>query len=96
MNHLDTEQEQLVARVVSAVLRELGYGPEPQDPMTYLDPEARITDPDARRKLYGNPARSTFWALMKRPDAPPGNRVGRSMVRKVRDHLKFIASHPDL
>jgi hypothetical protein len=56
MNHLDTEQEQLVARVVSAVLRELGHGPEPQDPMAYLDPEARITDPDARRKLYGNPA----------------------------------------
>jgi hypothetical protein len=95
MNNLSTAEEQLVTRVVAGVLRELGHGTEPQVASTKLDPEAWITDPDARKLLYGNCGRSTFWQLMQRPDAPPGKRVTRSMIRKVGDHLRFIASHPD-
>jgi hypothetical protein len=95
MLNLSTAEEQLVTRVVAGVLRELGHGAEPPTAGTVLDPEAWISDPNARKLLYGDCARPTFWQLMHRPDAPPGKRVTRSMIRRVKDHQAFIAAHPD-
>jgi hypothetical protein len=92
VHNIDTSDEQLVTRVVAAVLRELADGRPP--PPAPLDPEARITDPQARKQLYGNCSRTKFWQLMKRPDAPQGHRLGRSIVRRVRDHLGFISKNP--
>lgn len=91
MNTLSTTDEQLVARVAKAILIELGHvAPQPSTSAT-LDPEARISDADARRQLYGGCSRSKFWALMKEPDAPPAAVVGKTKIRKVCDHLAFIA-----
>jgi hypothetical protein len=93
VGHLDNTDEALVARVAKAILVELGHVAPPK-PCDALDPEARITDPEARRKLYGNCSRSKFWALMKAPDAPPAHLIGRTKIRRVRDHLAFIARNP--
>jgi hypothetical protein len=89
VNTINTADEELIARVAKAILVELGHVSPPT--AAPLDPEARISDPDARRQLYGNCSRSKFWALMKEPDAPPSAVVGKTRIRKVRDHLAFIA-----
>jgi hypothetical protein len=90
VNQLQPDHEALIARVVKAVLTELGCVEQPRS-ASPLDPDANISDPDARRLLYGNCSRGKYWYLMREPDAPRGSRVGRSMVRKVRGHLEFIA-----
>lgn len=89
MHTLDSTDEALIARVAKAILVELGHVSPPA--AAPLDPEARISDPDARRQLYANCSRSKFWGLMQEPDAPPSAVVGRTRIRKVRDHLAFIA-----
>jgi hypothetical protein len=86
--------DELIARLVEVLLRRRQQRAEQQQAHPF-DPEARISDPVARRTLYGDCSRTKFWMLMKKPGAPPGNRVGRSMLRRVRDHLEFIAEHPD-
>jgi hypothetical protein len=89
VHSIDDVDPQMVARIAKAILIELGHvTPKAATP---LDPEARISDPDARRQLYGNCSRSKFWALMKEVDAPKACVVGRTRLRKVKDHLEFIA-----
>jgi hypothetical protein len=89
VHNLNSTDEALIARVAKAILVELGHISPPT--AAPLDPEARISDPEARRQLYGNCSRSKFWALMRAPDAPPSSVIGKTRIRKVRDHLEFIA-----
>ena len=89
MNSLDSTDEAPIARVAKAILVELGHVSPPT--VAPLDPEVRISDPDARRQLYGNCSRTKFWQLMKDADAPASVIVGKTRLRKVRDHLAFLA-----
>jgi hypothetical protein len=89
VDNLSTTDEQLVARVAKAILIELGHVEPPARSETL--PEF-ISDPDARRRLYGNCSRTKFWQLMQQPDAPQAYMSGRTKIRRTADHRAFIAS----
>jgi hypothetical protein len=56
-----TLDENLVARVVGAVMRELGYGAPLPRPEPELLPDAEI------RRMFFSCSRSKYWTLTKTP-----------------------------
>jgi hypothetical protein len=77
--------ENLVARVVGAVLRELGYG----DPLPRPEPELL---PDAEiRRMFFNCSRSKYWSLTKTAGFPVGIAIGKSTHRRVAEVRSWLA-----
>ena len=66
MHQRPNVDEALIARVAKAILVELGHVELPPS-VAELDPEAFISDPKAKRLLYGDCSRGKFWALDEGP-----------------------------
>jgi hypothetical protein len=80
--------EKLVARVVASVLRDLSGPAAVPD----RDPEY-MSDPEIRRRLFGNMPRSTYWALTRKDgDFPPAVLVGATKLRRVADIRAWLAA----
>jgi hypothetical protein len=86
MNQQPQTDETLVARVVAAVLRELGYG----DPLPRPEPEL-LPDPEVRRRFFGGCSRTKYWELTKRPDFPVAVQLGHTNYRRVDDVRRYLA-----
>jgi predicted DNA-binding transcriptional regulator AlpA len=87
VSNLQGTDEQLISRVVAAVLRELGHvdaAPEAPDP-EYL------SDPDVRRVLV-RVSRSKYYELMRLPDFPAATRIGKTNFRKVSAVRAWLAA----
>jgi hypothetical protein len=84
----DPQTEELVTRIVSSVLRELGYGEaiEPTEPEW-------MPDRDINRTIV-KVGRTKYWQLTKDPSFPQGIRIGRDMFRRPREVRAWLASFP--
>ena len=89
MNQPHQLDEALVSRVVAAVLRELGHG----EPLPRFDEPELITDPDVRRRFFGNCSRTKFWMLTKEPGFPVAVQIGRTNYRRVAEVRAWLAAH---
>jgi hypothetical protein len=85
--------EELVARVVSAVMRELGYGGEPAARREPAWPEWMPAS-QVRQKILKT-GRTKFWQLRRLPTFPPGRRIGRDDFLNVPAVLRWIAENLD-
>jgi hypothetical protein len=85
--------EELVARVVRAVMRELGYGGEPPAQREPSWPEW-MPDSQIRQKVI-KVSRTKYYNISRRPDFPPGRRIGRDEFRHIPTLLRWIAENPD-
>jgi hypothetical protein len=83
--------EELVTRVVCAVMRELGYGGEPSFQREPALPEW-MADHEIRQSVI-KVSKTKYWQIAKRPDFPPGRRIGRDQFRHVPTLLRWIAEH---
>jgi predicted DNA-binding transcriptional regulator AlpA len=78
--------EAMIARIVAAVLRELGYG----------KPSARADEPewmplrDVNRQIV-KVSRTKFWAMRKDPTFPQTIRIGRDEFVRPRELRAWLA-----
>jgi hypothetical protein len=82
-----TDDQELIARVVASVLRELGHVEGAPDA---VEPEF-MTDVDIRRKVIPV-SRSKWYYLMAQPDFPPAIKVGKTNFRNVAQARAFMAA----
>ena len=90
MNVQADQNEALIARIVTTVLRELGHGEPAEDA---ADAPEFMSDPEIRRRFFGGMSRSSYWALSRQPGfpqafSPHGPRgIKLRKVREIREWL---------
>ena len=88
MNNLQGTDEHLVARVVAAVLRELGHS----EPLERPEPEL-LPDPEIRRQFFGGCSRTKYWQIRKSADFPVAVQIGHTSYRRVADVRRWLVEH---